>query len=252
MTRRMSDGATQTSASHIAISDLGHDLDGRPVLEGISLETRARRIGVVGRNGSGKSTLSRLMAGLIAPSRGSLRINGHDLAADRKAALREVGILFQNPDHQIIFPTVIEEISFGLRQQGMKKPEAEATADRTLEQFGKAAWRDAYVTTLSQGQKQLLCLMAVSAMAPNLLILDEPFSGLDIPTKAQLGRALTLYRGTLMQVTHDPRELEHYDEILWLDQGRLRMHGAAREVLPVYVEEMTRAGEADDIAQLSR
>lgn len=238
------------AASHIRLDDLGHDLDGRVVLEGISFETRARRIGIVGRNGSGKSTLARLLSGLIAPTRGSLRVNGHDLAADRKAALGEVGILFQNPDHQIIFPTVPEEIAFGLRQQGRTKRAAEALAAETLTRFDKEGWRDAYVTTLSQGQKQLLCLMAVSAMAPKLLILDEPFSGLDIPTRAQLARYLGFYRGTLIQITHDPREVEGYDEILWLDQGKLRMHGTVAEVLPAFIEEMTRQGEADDIADL--
>lgn len=239
------------AASHLRLDALGHELEGRVVLQDISVETRARRIGIVGRNGSGKSTLARLLAGLIAPTQGSLRINGCDLATDRKAALREVGILFQNPDHQIIFPTVLEEIAFGLRQQGASKRAAEAQAHETLTRFDKEGWRDAYVTTLSQGQKQLLCLMAVSAMAPKLLILDEPFSGLDIPTKAQLARYLGLYRGTLIQITHDPREVETYDEVLWLDQGRLRMHGAVGEVLPAYIEEMTRQGEADDIADLS-
>lgn len=225
---------------------------GRAVLADLTLDLRVTRLGVVGRNGSGKSTLSRLLAGLFPPDRGEVAVAGKDLAKDRRAALATVGILFQNPDQQIIFPTVLEELSFGLTQQGMKKRAAEERSRAILARMGRPDWAETSIATLSQGQKHLVCLMAIVAMGPRLLILDEPFAGLDIPTKAQLTRALGHFDGDVIHVTHDPRDIAHYDQALWLDGGRIRQIGTSGEVLAAYTQEMNRLGEADDILDLSR
>ena len=225
-------------------------IDGRAILSGVSVDLNARRIGVIGRNGSGKTTFARLLAGLVAPTAGTVTIDGINPAKDRRAALALVGILFQNPDHQIIFPTVIEEVAFGLRQLGQDDPDARALA--VLERFGKAHWRDAHVHSLSQGQKQLVCLMSILAMTPRILILDEPFAGLDIPTRMQLARYLDRYDGTLVHVSHDPRDLTGYDQVLWLDRGALQAQGVAGDVLAAFTDDMTKQGEGDDISDLSR
>ena len=224
-------------------------IDGRAILSGVSVDLNARRIGVIGRNGSGKTTFARLLAGLVAPTAGTVTIDGINPAKDRRAALALVGILFQNPDHQIIFPTVIEEVAFGLRQLGQDDPDARALA--VLERFGKAHWRDAHVHSLSQGQKQLVCLMSILAMTPRILILDEPFAGLDIPTRMQLARYLDRYDGTLVHVSHDPRDLTGYDQVLWLDRGALQAQGVAGDVLAAFTDDMTKQGEGDDISDLS-
>lgn len=221
------------------------------VLDDLTLDLAVTRLAVVGRNGSGKSTLARLLAGLVAPQQGLVEINGIDVARDRRAALSEVGILFQNPDHQIIFPTVLEELAFGLGQQGRSRREAEAEARAVLARFGKAHWEAAYVNTLSHGQKHLVCLMAVTAMAPRLLILDEPFAGLDIPTRAQLTRYLSHYTGNLIHISHDPADLAGYDQALWLEKGRVQALGESDRVIADYVARMTELGEADDIADLA-
>lgn len=235
----------------IDVANVSFGVEGKAILQYVTLRTSAKRIGVVGRNGSGKSTLARVIAGLVQPSGGAAKINGHDMAKDRKQALREVGILFQNPDHQIIFPTVREEISFGLRQMGQSKADADRVTVQTLNSFAKLHWIDAHVHTLSQGQKHLVCLMAIVAMAPNVVILDEPFTGLDIPTKAQLTRYLGHYDGSLIHITHDPDDLRGYDHVVWLEQGKVAQAGEAEAVLQAYVAAMTEMGGTDDISDIS-
>ncbi|MBK4217994.1 ABC transporter ATP-binding protein [Paracoccus caeni] len=243
---------SETGDLTIRLDDLGYEAGGRAVLSGLTLQSSARRIGVVGRNGSGKSTLARLLAGLIAPSSGHISVAGHDPYRDRRAALKTIGILFQNPDHQIIFPRVAEEISFGLRQQGLDKAQASQRTEAILTSFDKLHWKDAPVTALSQGQKHLVCMMSVLAMGPRLLILDEPYAGLDIPTRRQLSRHLHRADTRLLHISHDPADLADYDQLFWLDRGTIVQQGTAAEVLRDFTAEMDRLGELDDIADLAR
>ncbi|PJN96034.1 cobalt ABC transporter [Amaricoccus sp. HAR-UPW-R2A-40] len=232
----------------IELDDLCYEAGGRAILSGVTLACSARRIGVVGRNGSGKSTLARLLAGLLAPTSGRVRLGDVDVFRDRRAALDRVGILFQNPEHQIIFPRVAEEIAFGLRQQGLGKAEAAERCEAVLRSFDKAHWKDAPVSALSQGQKHLLCMMAVLAMRPRLLILDEPYAGLDIPTRRQLGRYLRRADTQTLHISHDPGDLEDCDALFWLDRGRIVAEGPPSGLLPDFTAEMIRLGDLDDIA----
>jgi len=223
-------------------------LGGRAVLSDLSLRCTERRIGIVGRNGSGKSTLARLLSGLIRPDAGVVRINGVDVAADRAGALRTVGILFQNPDHQIIFPTVSEELAFGLTQMGQTKADARVAALAMLTRFNCAHWADRAVAELSQGQRHLVCLMSVLAMQPAVLILDEPFSGLDIPTTRALRAVLDGIAPAILQITHDPGALDDYDRVIWLEAGSVRTDGLPSEVLAEYLSVMT--GEGSEHARI--
>ena len=95
------------------------------VLENISLSIREKRVGFIGRNGSGKTTLLRILAGLQELKNGKVLIDGTEVAKERKTAIKKVGIIFQNPDHQIIFPTVGEELRFGLTQLGLNRNDAD-------------------------------------------------------------------------------------------------------------------------------
>lgn len=235
----------------IALRDVSYAVEGKPVLSGITLETDARRIGIVGRNGSGKTTLARIMTGLIASETGTVRIDGVDVAEDRKAALGRVGILFQNPDHQIIFPTVEEEIAFGLTQMGQTSAEVQKGVSEILARFGKLHWAKAAIHQLSQGQRQLVCLMSVLAMAPRVIVLDEPFAGLDIPTTRQLQRVLDGLDVTLVLITHDPAVLARYDRVLWLEKGRVVRDGDARLVLAAFSHKMAQIGDGDDLSDLA-
>ena len=229
----------------ISLVGAGCRIDGTPILHDITAHLTEGRIGIIGRNGSGKTTLLRLIAGLIAPDTGRVRISGIDPAADRKVAIGLVGLLFQNPDHQIIFPTVEEEVAFGLRQQGRSVSEARATARAVLHRHGRGHWAGVPVQTLSQGQRHYLCLMTVLAMSPEVILLDEPFSSLDLPTQARMRRALDALPQQLITITHDPALLHGYDRLLWLDAGRLRADGPPDAVLPDFEAEMHRLGDAD-------
>jgi len=225
--------------------------EGRALLTGLDLCVPERRVGIVGRNGSGKTTLARVLSGLVVPDRGSVRVCGVDVAEDRKAAIRTVGILFQNPDHQIIFPTVEEELGFGLLQAGASKPEAARQVSGILAHFDKSHWAKAATHQLSQGQKQLVCLMAIIAMAPKVVILDEPFSGLDIPTRAQLTRYFDRINAALIHISHDPEALRGYERVIWLEEGRIKQDGAATPVLAEFTKHMTDLGGHDDISDLA-
>lgn len=224
---------------------------GKSVLSDVSLKASERRIGIVGRNGSGKTSLARLMAGLIVANHGTVRIAGVDVAKDRKGALGVVGILFQNPDHQIIFPTVEEEIGFGLTQMGHTKTEVAQGVAQVLARFDKAHWVKAPVHQLSQGQRHLVCLMAVLVMKPKVIILDEPFAGLDIPTIAQLRRVLDSVDVTLVLITHDPAVLAGFDRVLWIDEGRILQDGPARHVITSFTARMAQIGGGDDLSHLA-
>lgn len=235
----------------ITLQDAGYATGGKAILSGLTLALTEPRIGIVGRNGSGKTTLLRLMAGLIAPSNGTVRVDGIDPFSDRKGALARLGILFQNPEHQILFPTVEEELAFGLRQQGLSQPQALKTARSALADEGRGHWAGASVSTLSGGQKHWLCLQAVLLMRPATLLLDEPFAGLDLPSIARAQRRLDALPQRLVTITHDPASVARADRVIWLDAGRVQADGAPGDVLPAFTADMARIGDADADADLA-
>nr|WP_232295722.1 ABC transporter ATP-binding protein [Pseudorhodobacter aquimaris] len=227
------------------LENVGLTVASRVILSGLTLTLTEARIGIVGRNGSGKTSLLRLLSGLVPPSSGTVRVDGLDPARARKAMLSRLGILFQNPDHQIIFPTVAEELSFGLHQQGMTKSAAQTAMRAMLAQHGRSHWEDRPVTALSQGQRHFLCLLSVLAMKPATILLDEPFAGLDLPTQSRLTRTFDALPQRLILITHDPAALAGYDRIIWLEEGRIRADGPPSTILPDFTAEMARLGEVD-------
>jgi biotin transport system ATP-binding protein len=209
-----------TDAPRTTLDAVSLTIGGRRLLDGLSLDLADRRIGVIGRNGSGKSLLARLLAGLIAPDQGRALVDGVDVARDRRRAIDTVGILFQNPDHQIIFPTVEEEIAFGLTQQGLGKAAARGAAHVMLDRFGARDWAARPVQTLSQGQRHLVCMM--------LAALDQ----------------------RLIHITHDMAALAGYDRVIWLDGGAVAMDGAPEPVIAAYLARMQGLGDDDAVADL--
>ena len=227
----------------ITLSHASYAATGRPILHDLTLTLTEPRIGIVGRNGSGKSTLLRLIAGLIAPTEGQVRLGTLDPASDRKPLLNRVGILFQNPDHQILFPTVTEELAFGLRQQG--HPDPAARVKSLLASEGRSHWADAATHTLSQGQRHYLCLLAVLLMAPETILLDEPFAGLDLPTTTRLTRKLAQLPQRLITISHDPAAVADADRVIWLEGGRVVGDGPAPETLAAFTMDMAMRGGRD-------
>lgn len=227
-------------------------LGSKGVLAPLTLTLSEARIGIVGRNGSGKTTLLRLMAGLIAPTTGTVSVDGIDPSGDRKGLISRLGILFQNPDHQIIFPIVEEELAFGLRQSGVTQAQALVTARASLADHARLHWATAPVSTLSQGQRHYLCMLSVLLMQPATILLDEPFSGLDLPTTAHLRRRLDALPQRLITVTHDPGLLAQYDRVIWLDAGAVVQDGAAPGVLAAYTDAMRQLENGDAGPDLNR
>lgn len=231
----------------IRLTHLSYAVAGKPLLRDLSLVLTGRRIGLIGRNGSGKTTLLRLIAGLVAPTSGSLRVGEFDPFADRKSALAKIGILFQNPDHQILFPTVEEELAFGLTQMGTPHAKALIEAEALLVRQNRAHWAKASVATLSHGQKQWLCLQAILLMQPETLLLDEPFAALDLPTEIRLRRQLDVLPQRLITIVHRPDDVHNCDEVLWLEAGRVQAFGPTDEVLPAFTAEMDRLGREEEV-----
>ena len=204
------------------------------ILENVSLVIREQRVGFIGRNGSGKTTLLRILAGLQELNSGKVLIDGTEVAKKRKEAIEKVGIIFQNPDHQIIFPTVGEELRFGLTQLGLNRNEADLKVIACLKQYDKVEWFERSISTLSQGQKHLVCLLSVLLMEPKVLLLDEPFTGIDIPTQLKLEHYLSSLKQTIIHVSHVPETFETYQRLIWMDEGVIQADGTPKTVIKKY------------------
>ena len=204
------------------------------ILENLSLSIKEQRVGFIGRNGSGKTTLLRILAGLQELNNGKVLIDGIEVAKKRKEAIKKVGIIFQNPDHQIIFPTVGEELRFGLTQLGLSKNEADLKVIACLKQYDKVDWFERSISTLSQGQKHLVCLLSVLLMKPRVLLLDEPFTGIDIPTQLKLEHYLSSLKQTIIHVSHVPETFENYQRLIWMDEGIIQADGTPKTVIKKY------------------
>lgn len=225
---------SQTSGGDISLRNVTIERGGRAVVEDLSLVLREKRIAVVGLNGSGKSSLVRTFNGLISPSNGEVSVHGIDVGKAPKAAARAVGFVFQNPDHQIIFPTVAEDVAFGLRQTGYSKSVARSKAIELLREYGCEDWADRPISELSEGQKHLVCILAVLAMDPDVLVLDEPFSSLDIAVRHNLLSRLKSLRQQIIMINHDLDAFDGFDRMIWLKDGKVEADGLPGTVGPIY------------------
>lgn len=221
-------------AGMIELRDLVLDLGQGPLFQQLNLQLSEQRIGLVGHNGSGKSSLLRLLNGLAQPQQGQVWVHGQNAKQGPAAMASLVGFIFQNPDHQLIFPTVLEELCFGLLNQGVAASTAKQLSMDILAQYGRTELAERSVHTLSEGQKQLVCILAVLLMRPKLLVLDEPFSALDLPSRYQLLAFLQNLPQQIIMISHELELLADFDRLLWLEGGRVRADGPAEQVLASY------------------
>ncbi|WP_346766206.1 ABC transporter ATP-binding protein [Nocardioides sp. HDW12B] len=194
---------------------------GRPVLRDVDVTLTERRVGVIGANGSGKSTFVRLLNGLVLPDEGRVRVHGLDTRDDSRAVRRLVGFCFTNPDAQIVMPTVREDVAFGLRRRGLSKGEVRARVDEALVRYGLDGHADHPAHLLSGGQKQMLALASVLVTEPEVLVLDEPTTLLDLRNARRVAETVTALPQQVLLVTHHLDLLDDYDRVLVFDEGRL-------------------------------
>ncbi|SEL77201.1 biotin transport system ATP-binding protein [Variovorax sp. YR750] len=215
------------------------------VFEGLTLDLQEMRIGLVGDNGAGKSSLFRLISGLDQPQEGRVVVHGCDTQADRRQLSKHVGLMFQNPDDQIIFPTVAEELAFSLTARGETRQAARQQARDFLAQRGLEAWAGRAVSELSQGQRQQVCLLALQISEPATLLLDEPFASLDLLSQARLAAQLEASDHQILVSTHLLEHVYDFERVLWLEQGRVRGDGPGREVCEAYAEDVRERAAAE-------
>ena len=210
--------------------------DGPPALQAVSLDIgRGEWVALIGQNGSGKTTLVKHFNGLLRPRRGKVWVAGHDTASRSIGELaRQVGYVFQNPDHQIFAPTVAEEVAFGLRNLGLSSPEMEARTAEALAVFELSAYADAPPAILGYGLRRRITVAAVWAMRPDIVVLDEPTTGLDRRhTLGLMSHMLELHRRghTLVLITHDMKLVARYAQrVVVMHQGRVIADGPVRQV----------------------
>jgi biotin transport system ATP-binding protein len=222
----------------IDLESVSVELDGRLVLDEVTVQLDQHRIAVIGANGSGKSTFARLLDGLVAPTRGTARVLGFDVAREAKRMRAEVGFVFTNPDAQILMPTVAEDVRLSLKGSGLDRSTIDARVASVLAAYGLAAHADAPAYSLSGGQKQLLALASVLVREPKLVIADEPTTLLDLGNARRIGTLLIEeLPAQLVVVTHDLELAARCDIALRFHEGRLVVIGVPAAVVERYQRE---------------
>jgi len=212
----------------------------RLVLRDVSVTLSEQRIGVIGANGSGKSTFVRLLNGLVLPAEGTVSVHGLDTRKHGREVRKRVGFCFTDPDAQIVMPTVAEDVAFGLRRRGLGKAEVAARVRATLDSYGLADHADHPAHLLSGGQKQLLALSSVLVTEPDVLVLDEPTTLLDLRNAAVVQRVVRDLPHQVVLVTHHLDLLDGFDRVLVFDEARLVYDGQPDAAVAFYRELMAR------------
>jgi cobalt/nickel transport system ATP-binding protein len=191
----------------IEVAGLAVERAGRSVLAGIDFHLdEGERLLIDGASGAGKSTLLHALLGFVERRGGRINLLGQPCGSEREfAALRgSVGLLFQDPDDQLIGPTVFEDVEFGPLNLGLDPHDAHRRAHASLERIGVAHLSERPVHELSGGEKRLAALAGVLAMQPSVLLLDEPTSGLDASAAERVVAALRAVELSLIVASHDP------------------------------------------------
>ena len=211
----------------------------RPALSGVTLDILPGSfVAVLGSNGSGKSTLAKHLNAILLPSEGSVLVNGLDTKdeANLIPIRRRVGMVFQNPDNQIVANVVEDDVAFAPENLGVEPAEIRRRVDDALTAVGMYEFRMHAPHLLSGGQKQRVAIAGVLAMQPQVLVLDEPTAMLDPRGRREvIDTVETLRREkgiTVILITHHMDEAARADRIILMDKGRLAADGSPREIFP--------------------
>jgi biotin transport system ATP-binding protein len=207
----------------------------RALLQDVTLTLTEQRIAVIGANGSGKSTLLRLLNGLILPSRGHVLVDGLDTATDGSAVRRRVGFVFTDPLAQLVMPTPIEDVELSLRRS-VPRPARRARAAELLAAYGLGHLQHSSVYDLSGGERQLVALVSVLAVDPQVVVADEPTTLLDLRNRNRIRDELARLDQQLIVATHDLELAQDAERVLVVEGGRIVADGPPATAIAAYVE----------------
>ena len=210
----------------------------RLALEGVDLEIeRGSFTAILGHNGSGKSTLARHFNGIFLPLEGAVLVDGMNTADEEKLyeIRRKIGMVFQNPDNQIVASVVDEDVAFAPENLGLPREEIIRRVDSSLASVGMEEFRSHAPHLLSGGQKQRVAIAGVLAMRPECIVLDEPTAMLDPKGREEVLSTVTQLRKeygmTVVIITHHMSEAARADRVVVLAKGKIHLDGTPREVL---------------------
>jgi biotin transport system ATP-binding protein len=206
------------------------------VLHGVSTVLSERRIGIVGPNGAGKSTLARLINGLVLPTSGRVCVNGLNTRENARAVRRQVGFVFQNPENQIVFPIVSEDMEFGLKTLVPDKAERKTRVLAQLRDLNIEHLAERPSHMLSGGEKQLVALASVLVMDPGMVVFDEPTTQLDLRNRNRVRGAIAEMARHAVVISHDLDLLDDFDRVLVVVGGRIAADDAPAPALRWYRE----------------
>ncbi len=239
---RMEDRQNMIQADRLAYNYVKYDEEGREketirAVDGVSFEVRKGDfVAILGHNGSGKSTLAKHINALLTPSEGTLWVNGMDTSdEDRLWDVRQsAGMVFQNPDNQIIGSIVEEDVGFGPENMGVPTEEIWQRVEESLKAVNMLKYRHHSPNRLSGGQKQRVAIAGVVAMHPKCIVLDEPTAMLDPNGRKEVIRAVRALNQvediTVILITHYMEEVIYANKVLVMDDGKVVMQGTPREI----------------------
>lgn len=206
-------------------------------VDGVSLDiTPGEFIAILGHNGSGKSTLAKHINAILTPSEGTIWVDGKDTSDEANIwdIRQSAGMVFQNPDNQIIGQVVEEDVGFGPENLGVPTKEIWERVEESLKAVGMYAYRKASPNKLSGGQKQRISIAGVLAMHPKCIVLDEPTAMLDPNGRKDVIRAVRALNDvekiTIILITHYMEEIIHADRVFVMDEGHIAMEGTPRQI----------------------
>lgn len=212
----------------IKTTNLSFTFDGTLALDDVTLTIEhGERVGLVGRNGAGKTTLLKALSGLIKPTSGQVEFKGKSVSKWGDDLFRHIGVVLQNPDHQLFSMSVRDEVSAVLQNYHVDKD-----PDDVLEQFDFAHFADRIPFYLSEGEKKKLCLISILSYDPEVLFFDEPFALLDWVERNEIFRAIESLNKTVLVTTHDMLLASKFPRLLVMERGRLIADGSFEEVAP--------------------